>query len=67
MKVLSFLFQNHLVNFQQYLATVTFKLQINTSNHMNNFNNDRRRFIKGAAATLALSALGTSGMGFYIS
>jgi hypothetical protein len=31
---------------------------------MNNFNNHRRRFIKGAAATLALSALGTSGMGF---
>lgn len=31
---------------------------------MNNFNNDRRRFIKGAAATLALSALGDSGIGF---
>lgn len=31
---------------------------------MNNFNNHRRRFIKGAVATLALSALGTSGMSF---
>jgi predicted dehydrogenase len=31
---------------------------------MNNYNNDRRTFIKGAVATLALSALGTSGMSF---
>ncbi|MEO5998509.1 MAG: Gfo/Idh/MocA family oxidoreductase, partial [Chitinophagaceae bacterium] len=31
---------------------------------MNNFNKHRRRFIKGAVATLALSALGTSGMSF---
>jgi predicted dehydrogenase len=31
---------------------------------MNNFNNHRRRFIKGAVATLALSALGTSRMSF---
>lgn len=31
---------------------------------MNNINNHRRRFIKGAVATLALSALGTSGMSF---
>lgn len=31
---------------------------------MNDFNNHRRRFIKGAVATLALSALGTSGIGF---
>ena len=29
---------------------------------MNNFNSHRRSFIKGAVATLALSALGTSGM-----
>ncbi len=31
---------------------------------MNNFNSHRRSFIKGAVATLALSALGTSGMSF---
>src|SRR4051812_15078274 len=31
---------------------------------MNNFNFDRRRLLKGAAATLALSALSASGMGF---
>jgi hypothetical protein len=31
---------------------------------MNNFNNDRRRFIKGAAAAVALTTLASSGMGF---
>lgn len=31
---------------------------------MNNFNYDRRRFIKGAAAAVALTTLGASGMGF---
>lgn len=31
---------------------------------MNNYNYDRRRFLKGAAATLALTTLGASGMDF---
>jgi predicted dehydrogenase len=33
---------------------------------MNNFNINRRRFLKGATATLALTALGASGMNFII-
>lgn len=33
---------------------------------MNHFNVDRRRFIKGASASLALTALGANGMGFIV-